>query len=303
MLDVSALTVLDAVWVYAVLGLLVGSFLNVVIARLPTMIERDWMAQYQAFGAELRIKRGEPPPPAEAPAQAAPFNLVRPGSRCGHCQAPIRWYHNVPLLSFIFLRGRCAACHQRFSARYFWVEALSAVLFGWVGWRFGWSAAGMMALLLTAGLIVLAFIDADTQLLPDDITLPLLWLGLLVNLPWWSGDAQGGLFVSIDQAVVGAVVGYLSLWTIYWLYRLLTGVEGMGFGDFKLLAALGAWLGWQVILGIVLVSSVLGAVIGVLRLLTRRTQRGEPIPFGPFLAMAGLGALLYRDAFVNVFML
>lgn len=258
----------------AVVGLTVGSFLNVVIHRLPRMMEADWRAQC----AELEGRE---------PLRAEPYNLWVPRSACPACGTPLRASHNIPLLSYLLLRGRCAQCRAPISARYPLVEALTAVLSAVVAARFGWSAAGLLALLLVWALIALTFIDIDTTLLPDSITLPLLWLGLAANL--------AEVFVPLREAVIGAMAGYLSLWAVYWLFRIATGREGMGYGDFKLLAALGAWLGWKMLLPIILLSSVVGALVGIALMVIARRGREMPIPFGPYLAAAGLLALLFGD--------
>jgi leader peptidase (prepilin peptidase)/N-methyltransferase len=260
----------------ALLGLVVGSFLNVVIHRLPRMMEIEWRAQC----AELEGKE----PPA-----AGRYNLLVPRSHCPACQAPVRARDNVPVLSWLLLRGRCAACSARISARYPLVEALTAALSAAVAWKFGFGWAAGLGLVFTWMLIALTFIDADTTLLPDDLTLPLLWLGLLANLL--------GLFapVTLQDAVIGAMAGYLVLWSIYWVFKLLTGKEGMGYGDFKLLAALGAWMGWNALLPIVLLSSVVGAVVGIALIVLARRGREVPIPFGPYLATAGLIVFLAGD--------
>lgn len=255
----------------ALLGLAVGSFLNVVIHRLPKMMEAEWRADC----AELEGRDYTRP---------EPYNLLRPRSACPHCGAPIRALQNVPLLSFAIQKGRCADCRAPISWRYPAVEALTAALSVWVILQFGASAAGGLALLLVWTLIALTFIDAETTFLPDNLTLPLLWLGLLANL--W------GVFVTIDAAVIGAMAGYLSLWSVYWLFKLTTGREGMGHGDFKLLAALGAWLGWKMLLPIVLMASVVGAVVGVVLIALRARGRDIPIPFGPYLAAGGFIALI-----------
>jgi leader peptidase (prepilin peptidase)/N-methyltransferase len=260
----------------ALLGLVVGSFLNVVIHRLPRMMEIEWRAQC----AELEGKE----PPAEGR-----YNLLVPRSHCPACQAPVRARDNVPVLSWLLLRGRCAACGARISARYPLVEALTAALSAAVAWQFGFGWAAGLGLVFTWTLIALTFIDADTTLLPDDLTLPLLWLGLLANLL--------GIFapVTLQDAVIGAMAGYLVLWSIYWAFKLLTGKEGMGYGDFKLLAALGAWMGWKALLPIVLLSSVVGAVVGIALIVLARRGREVPIPFGPYLATAGLIVFLAGD--------
>jgi leader peptidase (prepilin peptidase)/N-methyltransferase len=253
-------------------GLAIGSFLNVVIYRLPKMMEAEWEAQC----AELA---GREPGPAPR------FNLMVPGSHCPACKTPLRARDNVPLVSYIASGGRCAHCGAAISARYPIVEAITAVLSAWVAWRFGFGLAGLAALAFTFVLIALTFIDADTTLLPDSLTMPLLWAGLLLNI--------GGTFVPLSEAVIGAASGYMVLWTIYWLFKLVTGKEGMGYGDFKLLAALGAWFGWKMLLPIMLLSSVVGATVGILLLVLARRGRDVPIPFGPYLAAAGFIALLY----------
>lgn len=255
------------------LGLLVGSFLNVVIHRLPRMLERDWREQC----AELR---GEP-----APADPEPgYNLLTPASGCPHCGHRIRAWENIPVLSYLFLRGRCSACGAPIGRRYPMVELATGLLSLLVVWQFGATPQAAAGLLLVWSLIALTVIDYDTQLLPDQITLPLLWLGLLLN--------TRALYVDLYSAVIGAAAGYLALWSVFHLFRLLTGKEGMGYGDFKLLALLGAWLGWQLLPQIVLVSSLVGALVGVVLVVGGR-DRERPIPFGPYLAAAGLIALLW----------
>ena len=256
----------------AFLGLLVGSFLNVVIHRLPRMMETDWKAQC----AELR---GEPPPAAE------PLSLVSPRSRCPNCGHAITALENIPLLSYLLLRGRCRGCQARISPRYPLVEALSGLLSGYAAWRFGPTWATAAALGFVWCMIALTFIDFDTQLLPDSITLPLLWAGLLLNL--------GDTYVDLRSSVIGAAAGYLALWSVYWLFKLATGKEGMGYGDFKLLAAIGAWLGWQMLPLTILASSTVGAVVGATLIVAARHGRNVPIPFGPYLAAAGLIALFW----------
>jgi len=256
-------------------GLAIGSFLNVVIYRLPKMMEAEWQAQC----AELAGREAE---------KAPRFNLLVPGSHCPSCKTPLRVRDNVPLVSYFASGGRCAHCGASISRRYPVVEAVTAMLAAWVAWHFGFGPTGLAALAFTFVLIALTFIDADTTLLPDSLTLPLLWAGLLLNV--------GGLFAPLPEAVIGAAAGYLILWTIYWLFKLATGKEGMGYGDFKLLAALGAWFGWKMLLPVLLLSSVVGAAVGILLLALRRQGRDIPIPFGPYLAAAGFIALLYgRD--------
>ena len=257
------------------LGLFVGSFLNVVIHRLPRMMERDWHAQ----AAELR---GEEPPAGER------FNLATPRSRCPHCGHQITLLENIPLVSYLVLRGRCGHCGAGISKRYPIVEAVSALLSAYAAWHFGFGAAALGALLFVWAMVALTFIDLDTQLLPDDITLPLLWLGLAFNV--------GGTYTELPAAVIGAMAGYLALWSVFWLFKLATGKEGMGYGDFKLLAAIGAWLGWQMLPLTILLSSLVGAVVGIVLIAVARHGRNVPIPFGPYLAAAGLIALFWGEA-------
>jgi leader peptidase (prepilin peptidase)/N-methyltransferase len=267
-------------WVLLVLGLCIGSFLNVVIHRLPRMMEREWREQC----AEL----------AAAPAAAPPegrYNLFLPRSACPACGRRIAALENIPVLSWLWLRGKCAGCGTRISPRYPVVELAAGAIGGYVAWRYGATPAAAGALLFCWTLLALAVIDLDTQLLPDDLTLPLLWAGLLFNLP--------GVFVPLPTAVIGAVAGYLALWLVYWAFRLATGKEGMGFGDFKLLAAIGAWLGWQKLPLVILLSSVVGAAIGIALIAFARRGREKPIPFGPYLAAAGVIALLWGDAIIR----
>jgi leader peptidase (prepilin peptidase) / N-methyltransferase len=254
-------------------GLCVGSFLNVVIYRLPKMMEREWRTQC----AEIQ---GEATSPAES------FNLAQPRSRCPNCSHRITPLENIPLISYLLiLKGKCSACKTPISARYPLIEALTATLSAFAIWHFGLSMQGAGALLLLWALIALTFIDLDTQLLPDSITLPLVWLGLAFNLP--------GTFTDLPTAVIGAMAGYLALWSVFWLFKLATGKEGMGYGDFKLLAALGAWLGWQMLPAIILLSSIVGAAVGITLIVAARHGRNVPIPFGPYLAAAGLIALFW----------
>lgn len=253
-------------------SLLIGSFLNVVIHRLPKMMEAEWHAQC----AELR---GEPI------AETAVYNLWTPRSACPHCGHMITALENIPLISWLGLRGRCSACGTPISTRYPLVELLTALLSAAAAWKWGVGLQTLGALLLIWTLIALAFVDLDTTLLPDSLTLPLLWLGLLFNL--------GGHFASLPDAVIGAIAGYLTLWSVYWLFKLVTGKEGMGYGDFKLLAALGAWLGWQMLPVTLLLSSVVGAAIGIAMIVLVKHDRRVPIPFGPYLAGGGLVALFF----------
>ena len=258
-------------------GLSVGSFLNVMVYRLPIMLERAWRADARE-ALEM-----EPAPSEKA------FNLMVPRSRCPQCDAQISAWQNIPVFSWLVLRGRCAACNTRISTRYPAIEVLTALVSLTVVAVFGYTWVAMFALLFSWLLIAMALIDFDTRLLPDNLTLPLLWLGLLFN-------SSGG-FVDLQSAVIGAAAGYLILWSIYWGFKLLTGKEGMGYGDFKLLAALGAWLGWQALPMVILISSVVGILLGGTVLLIRKSR--EPIPFGPFLAIAGWVALVWRDSVVG----
>lgn len=263
------------------LGLCVGSFLNVVVHRLPKMMERQWRAEC----AELA---GQEPPPAER------YNLVVPRSACPSCGHRIGALENIPVLSWLALRGKCAGCGARISARYPAVELLSGTLSAYVAWHFGFGLAAAGALLFTWAMIALTFIDLDTFYLPDSITLPLLWLGLLFNL--------NATFVALPSAVVGAAAGYLSLWSVYWVFKWATGKEGMGYGDFKLLAAIGAWLGWTMLPLTILLSSLVGAVIGIGMIAFAGRERSVPIPFGPYLAIAGMIALLHGPALTRAYL-
>lgn len=258
--------------VAGLLGLCVGSFLNVVIHRLPKMMEQDWHAQC----ADLR---------GETPSTATALTLARPRSRCPACGHQITALENIPIISYLLLRGRCSNCGTSISPRYPVVEAVTGLLSAYAVWHFGPTLQGAGALLLIWALIALTGIDFDTQLLPDSITLPLLWLGLAFNL--------AGTYVDLFSAVIGAMIGYLTLWSVFWLFKLATGKEGMGFGDFKLLAALGAWLGWQMLPAIILLSSIVGAVVGISLIVATRHGRNTPIPFGPYLAAAGIIALFW----------
>ena len=260
----------------ALLGLCVGSFLNVVIHRLPKMMEQEWQAQC----SELRGETTSTP--------AEPLSLAKPRSRCPACGHQITALENIPLISYLLiLKGKCSGCHTRISPRYPIIEAMTGLVSAYVAWHFGPTLQAAGALLLVWALIALAAIDLDTQLLPDVITLPLLWLGLALNL--W------GAYTDLASAVVGAMLGYLALWSVFWLFKLATGKEGMGYGDFKLLAALGAWLGWQMLPAIILLSSVVGAIVGITLIVATRHGRNVPIPFGPYLAAAG-GITLFWGA-------
>jgi len=258
-----------------VLGLCVGSFLNVVIHRLPKMLNAEWRAQCLEF-----LEQQEEP---KAPAPR--YNLVVPRSTCPACGHKITALENIPVVSWLVLKAKCSACGVRISARYPIIELFTGLLSAYIAWHFGGSLLTLWALVFAWVLIALTFIDADTQLLPDDLTLPLLWLGLLVNV--------AGTFTTLQAAVIGAVLGYLSLWCVYWAFKLATGKEGMGYGDFKLLAALGAWLGWQLLPLIILISAAVGAVVGLVGIVVAGRDKGARIPFGPYLAAAGLIAILW----------
>ncbi|HEX4266515.1 MAG TPA: A24 family peptidase [Steroidobacteraceae bacterium] len=275
-----------------VLGLVVGSFLNVVVHRVPIMMERQWREQC----AEL----DQPDYAATMPAPPAKgrFNLVVPRSACPACKAPITALQNIPLLSYLFLRGRCANCRVRISPRYPIVEALTGILSAAVAWKLGFTWPAAAGLVLTWFLMALAFIDIDTQLLPDSLTLPLLWLGLLLSL-FSPAPGMAPIPVAMRSSIIGAIAGYLCLWTVYHLFRLLTGKEGMGYGDFKLLAALGAWLGWRMLLPTVLIAAAVGAVAGIVLLGVRGQSRSTPIAFGPFLAASGWLMLMFGHELVT----
>jgi leader peptidase (prepilin peptidase) / N-methyltransferase len=272
-------------WIAVTLfGLLVGSFLNVVIHRVPKMMENQWTAEatevMQSLGKLDAHAVDATSPPTEK------YNLVTPASSCPHCGHKIRSWENIPVISWLFLGGKCSACKAPISFRYPFVELLTGALAGLAAWKFGasWQLAGALA--FSFALVALTWIDLDTQLLPDSITLPLLWLGLLLNVR--------GTFVPLQEAVVGAALGYLVLWSIYWLFKLVTGKEGMGYGDFKLLAAIGAWFGWTVLPMVILLSSVVGLIAAIGLMLFKGHQRSQPIPFGPYLAAAGLLALYLK---------
>lgn len=265
----------------AIIGLMIGSFLNVVIHRLPKMLEREWAGQCAAL-------RGE-----EIPEQP-PFNLLVPRSACPSCGHQISAWENIPVISYLILRGRCAQCSTPIAKRYPIIEALTGLLSGFIAWHFGFGVAAFTALLFGWSLIALTCIDLETQLLPDDITLPLLWLGLLINL--------NGVFTGLPSAVIGAIAGYLALWAVYWLFKLATGKEGMGYGDFKLLAAIGAWLGWKMLPVVILLSSLVGAVVGIALIVIAKRGRHIPIPFGPYLAGGGLIALFWGEPIIRAYL-
>jgi leader peptidase (prepilin peptidase) / N-methyltransferase len=269
-----------------VLGMLVGSFLNVVIHRVPVMLERAWRREALALD-------GKTPP------EEPPYDLIRPRSACPGCNAPITALQNIPVLSWLLLKGRCASCRKTISARYPLVEIFTALLSAVVAWQFGptWTTAA--ALVLTWSLIALAFIDIDTQLLPDNMTLPLLWLGLLLALALPAEGAR--LPVDLRSSVIGAIAGYLSLWSVYQLFKLTTGKEGMGYGDFKLLAALGAWLGWQMLLPIIICAAGVGALVGIASIVLGQRARGVPMAFGPYLAASGWLMLIFGEPLLDTY--
>ncbi len=272
--------------VAAVFGLLVGSFLNVVIHRLPLVLERQWRAQ------AAEVEGRNPPPPGER------YDLMHPGSRCPACNAPISALQNIPVLSWLALRGRCAACRAPIPVRYPLVELATGAAFAAVAWHFGFGLQAALGLVFTAYLIALTGIDVDRQLLPDLLTLPLLWIGLLASL--WQAPAHAfAPPVAAADAIAGAVAGYLFLWSVFQLFKLITGKEGMGYGDFKLFAAIGAWLGWQMLPLVLLLAAVVGAMAGLLLILLRRHGRSVPIPFGPYLAGAAWIALLWGPPIVD----
>jgi len=257
---------------FGVLGLLFGSFLNVVVHRLPKMMERQWASEYAEFaGQEI--------------APSTPFNLMVPRSRCPHCGHQIRWFENIPLVSYGALRGKCSNCQAPINLRYPAVELATGALFFWCAWHWGASTSGIAWCAFSFLLLGMALIDWDTTLLPDDMTLPLMWLGLVASAMQWTP-------VPLATAFWGAVAGYLSLWTIYWVFKLVTGKEGMGYGDFKLFAALGAWFGWPLLIPIILIASVIGAAVGITMKFTSGLREGGYVPFGPFLAGAGFSAML-----------
>ncbi|AKX47058.1 methyltransferase [Thiopseudomonas alkaliphila] len=275
----------------SLLGLLAGSFINVVVYRLPKMLQADWQQQAKVILAEAQpAVAARPEPDSTSPR----FNLLVPRSACPRCQHVIKPWENIPLLSWLALKGKCSGCQQIISKRYPLVELASGILSAVVAWRFGFGLPAMAILLLTWGLLTMSLIDADHQLLPDILVLPLLWLGLLLNTQ--------SMFVSLSDAVLGVAIGYLSLWSIYWLFKLIMGKEGMGYGDFKLLAMLGAWGGWQVLLLTILLSSLVGAILGIIILRLQKEGIEKPIPYGPYLAVAGWIALLWGNQITQAYL-
>ncbi len=262
-------------------GLSIGSFLNVVIYRLPVILEKEWKQQCQEF-LELEVSKQEK------------FNLSFPASTCPSCQHKIRFWENIPVISYLFLKGKCSSCGTHISLQYPLVEISTAILSIIIAYHYGVSWQTVTALMLTWSLIALTMIDIHKQLLPDNITLPLLWLGIICNI--------SGLFTDLESSVIGAISGYLALWSIYHLFKILTGKEGMGYGDFKLLSALGAWMGWKVLPLIIVLSSFVGAIIGIAMIIFARHDKSIPIPFGPYLAIAGWIALLWGDAITKAWL-
>ena len=284
----STLSFVAVVFAFA---LVIGSFLNVVIHRLPLMMEREWRDQCEELCST--------PPEQELP--QGRFDLIAPRSRCPHCGQMIKAWQNIPVISYLLLGGQCENCKESISARYPTVEILTAFLAAVCAWHFGVGWEGLMAIILTFALIPISLIDADTQLIPDSIVLPLLWIGLGMSL-FHPVEGTETLFIAPRDAIVGAIAGYMSLWSVYQLFKLVTGKEGMGYGDFKLLAALGAWLGWQQLPMIILMSAVVGALVGISLMVFRRHDRSVPIPFGPYLAAAGWIALLWGETIRNAYL-
>ena len=291
MISYLAANPLAFILVISVVGLLVGSFLNVVIHRVPIMLEAQWVEQCTVL---LEPSDTDGTSDNKQQTTSEPYNLVWPGSHCPNCKHTIRAWENIPVISYLFLKGKCSGCSNRISIRYPLVELATGLIAGVIATQFGVTSQTLLALLLAWSLISLTLIDFDHQLLPDNITLPLLWLGLIANL--------FGQFVSIEDAIWGAIGGYLSLWLVYWAFKLLTGKEGMGHGDFKLLAALGAWLGFQMLPLIILLSAFVGAVVGVSMIVIMGRDKEIPIPFGPYLAAAGFIALLWGDTLVTSYL-
>jgi len=273
--DFATLPLAAHIFLATILGLLVGSFLNVVIYRYPNRLKHQWTVQSQQW---LKI---------DTPESEQPPGIISPASHCGNCKKPIKAWQNIPIVSYLLLRGKCAQCKSPFSLRYPFVEALTGLLSAYVVYTFGWSLESVFGLFLTWILIALSFIDFDHQLLPDDIVIPTLWLGLGLSLfPVFA--------VPIDS-IIGAIAGYLSLWCVFQLFKILTGKEGMGFGDFKLLALLGAWFGWQMLPQIILVSTILGSIVGLCLIVTKKSKAGNAIPFGPYIALAGWISMIWGD--------
>ncbi len=269
-----------------VISLMVGSFLNVVIYRVPVMMERSWQREYQEYFNNEES--------SESQQTEETVNLIKPDSTCPKCGHKIRAWENIPVISWLFLRGKCSNCKTPISIRYPLVELLTAVLSVWIAAHFGFGPEALLGIVITWVLVALTFIDADKMLLPDELTLPLLWLGL--------GASVFTVFVPPSTAIIGAAVGYLSLWSVYWLFKLVTGKEGMGYGDFKLLAALGAFVGWQGLPIIIILSSLVGAIVGITLIALRRNESSQAIPFGPYLAVAGWLTLMYSEAIQQAYL-
>ena len=278
-----------------VLGLVVGSFLNVVIYRVPEIMKRNWRIECEEFLA-LDDENADSPvvPQTGSHDGSTAFNLAFPASHCPKCKADIKPWQNIPVLSYLFLKGACSNCREKISPRYPIIELVTGLLTALVAYLLGATGAALLGMVLTWSLIALTMIDVDHQLLPDSITLPLLWLGLLVNV--------FGVYTDLESAIFGAMAGYLSLWSVYWLFKLITGKEGMGYGDFKLLAALGAWMGWQALPLIIILSSFVGAAIGIIGILVAGRDKNIPIPFGPYLAIAGWIAFLWGDQITSLYL-
>jgi len=274
-------------------GLLIGSFLNVVIYRIPVMLDNEWREAATDILEEQGVNVEEPK--SKESEESKPFNLVVPRSACQTCGHQITAMENVPIISYLFLRGKCSGCKSSISVRYPLIELLTGLLFAFSAYQFGWSQQTVATIILSGMLITLIFIDIDRKLLPDNIVYPLLWIGLFINID--------NTFISLEESVIGALAGYLSLWSIFWLFKLATGKEGMGYGDFKLLAALGAWLGWKMLPLIIMLSSVVGAVLGILILVLNKKGRETTLPFGPYLAIAGLVALFWGNELVSQYLL
>jgi leader peptidase (prepilin peptidase)/N-methyltransferase len=292
--DLAAFYASEPVWFAGsvfVLGLMIGSFLNVIIYRLPIILERDWRSQ----AADMLRPDGEAGP---ASAALERFTLSTPRSACPKCKAPITALQNIPVVSWLVLRGRCASCKAKISARYPVVELTTGLLSAWVAWHFGFGAPAACALLVTWALIALTGIDIDHQLLPDNITLPLMWAGLIAAVIIGSA-APAALPVAPKDAIIGAVAGYTSLWLVFHAFKLVTGKEGMGYGDFKLFAALGAWMGWKLLPLVIVLSAATGAVLGILMIVLQGRDRRAPMPFGPYLAAAGWLAMMYGETLLN----
>ena len=285
-------------WLFVTLSFIfaavIGSFLNVVIHRMPVMMKREWQQECNHYLSEYKPEVfNKSKQQLEQPIDPYPekYNLVVPGSACPKCKTNIKAIHNLPILGWLMLKGKCSACETSISVRYPIVELVTGCLIAFLAWHFGPSLDFALSSLLTFCLIALTGIDLDEMLLPDQITLPLLWLGLIINF--------NGVFTSLPDALIGAVAGYLSLWSVFWLFKLLTGKEGMGYGDFKLLAVFGAWLGWQVLPVIILLSSLVGAVVGITLIVVKKLNQGNPIPFGPYIAAAGWIAMIWGESIIN----